>query len=239
MGMQRRHLVGLLGAAIASLVLAPGAFAANAEVGANGNAFTGGLSYTPPSVDVNHGDTVTWTNTDFLVPHTVTEDHGLFNLTGTYGATPSNPAGFGPGEKRSRVFTAGTFHYFCEVHPVEMHGVVAAAMQLTSRPVTKTRRVKRKHGRKGQKRKRKVRVKTNEITAVWSRTALPADQVFDVQRQMAGGQWQTVLDGVSRLAGVFDGGKGGTKSSFRARVRRSTDPSSASGYSPVATITVG
>jgi plastocyanin len=48
-----------------------------ASVNANGNAFTGGLSFTPFSVTVPVGGVVRWTNTDMLVPHTATEDHGL------------------------------------------------------------------------------------------------------------------------------------------------------------------
>jgi plastocyanin len=228
----------LLAAAIAVLAVAPAAQAANQNVDAAGNAFTGGLAFAPPATDVTVGDSVTWTNTDFLVPHTVTEDHGLFRLAGTFGP-PLTVGGFAPGEKVSRAFDAGTFHYFCEIHPVQMRAVVAAAMRLSSKPVTRTRVVKKKrgHGRKG-KRKRKIRVPGSEITAVWGTAALPADQVFDVQMQQGGG-WKTVRDGVTQLVGAFDGGKRGTMSSFRARVRRDTDPASSSDWSPVATITAG
>jgi plastocyanin len=230
----RRLSGGILGSALAVLVFSSPALAANTNVAAAGNAITGGLAFAPPAVDVNVGDTVTWTNTDFLVPHTVTEDHGLFNLGGTFGVPPIVPLGFGPGEKVSRAFDAGTFHYFCEVHPVQMHGVVAAAMRLSSQPATRIR-VKKKR-RHGKLRKRKVRVRFNQITAVWGTVQLPSGQVFDVQMKQ-GGDWKTVRDGVTGLSGRFDGRKSGTASSFRARVRRDTDPGSASDWSPVASIT--
>src|SRR5438270_13416906 len=101
-----------------------------ADVKAEGNAFTGGLKFDPPKVSVKVGQIVRWTNTDKFVPHTATEDHGLWDLAGTYGMTPANPAGFGPGETRTRVFEAGTEHYYCRVHPQPMHGVVPAPVAL-------------------------------------------------------------------------------------------------------------
>jgi plastocyanin len=114
----RRAIAGILaGAALAVPALAD---AATTEVGANGNVFTGGLSFTPARLTLSVGDTVRWRNTDNVVPHTATEDHGLWDLTGTYGATPANPAGFGPGETRERVFEAGTQAYYCRVHPTQI-----------------------------------------------------------------------------------------------------------------------
>jgi plastocyanin len=223
----------MFGAALAVLALAPAAQAANASVDAAGNAITGGLAFTPPAVDVNVGDTVTWTNTDFLVPHTVTEDHGLFVLSGTY-TVPLTAPGFGPGQKVARQFDAGTFHYFCEIHPVQMRATVAAAMRLSSKPATRTR--VKKTRRHGKLRKRKIRKRFNQITAVWGATQLPDGEVFDVQMKQ-GGDWKTVRDGVTGLSGLFDGGKSGTTSSFRARVRRDADPTSSSDWSPVAAIT--
>ena len=78
------------------------------EVAAEGDVFIpGSLAFNPAQVFVRVGQVVRWTNTDPVVPHTATEDHGLWNLTGTYGQTPVSPAGFGPGEQRSRQFEAG------------------------------------------------------------------------------------------------------------------------------------
>src|SRR5436309_11203637 len=99
----RSHATRAAAVAIGVLVAAApagGAAQPAATVKAEGNAFTGGLQFDPASVTVHVGDTVRWVNTDRIVPHTATEDHGLWDLDGTYGATPANPPGFGPGETR-------------------------------------------------------------------------------------------------------------------------------------------
>jgi plastocyanin len=189
-----------------------------AKVGANGNAFTGGLSFTPRDVTVRVGDIVRWTNTDFLVPHTATEDHGLWDLGGTYGGTSANPPGFGPGESVQREFSAGTFNYFCRVHPAEMKGSVSVPVDLSKRR------------RKGRRRFR--------VIAEWSEQQLPAGQVFDVQRRKNGGAWRTVRDGSRELRGRF-GGRRGQRLFFRARVREADHPAAASAYSPAARIKLG
>ena len=64
-----------------------------AKVNAEGNVtqLTGPLRFNPATVTVGVGDQVEWVNTDILVPHTATEDHGLWNLTGTYGMTRLTP----------------------------------------------------------------------------------------------------------------------------------------------------
>src|SRR2546423_11377751 len=96
------------------------------EVTANGNAIydQSNLAFRPASVSARVGPTVRWANTDVILPHTATEDHGLWDLAGNYGMTPVNPAGFGPGTTVQRVFEAGTHLYHCRVHPMQIHGVV-------------------------------------------------------------------------------------------------------------------
>src|SRR3954463_9732493 len=71
-----------------------------ADVKAEGNPFSGGLAFDPPNVAVKVGEIVRWTNTDQAVPHTATENHGLWDLAGTYGNEAIAPTGFGPGESR-------------------------------------------------------------------------------------------------------------------------------------------
>src|SRR3954471_18737538 len=138
----RRALAGIV---VAVALAAPAAaHAATREVGANGNVFTGGLSFTPARLTLAGGDTVRWRNTDNIVPHTATEDHGLWDLTGSYGSTPANPPGFGPGEIRERVFEAGTHAYFCRVHPTQMRGTIAVAPTLAVQRVRVRIRSKRK-----------------------------------------------------------------------------------------------
>jgi plastocyanin len=209
-----------------------------ARVNAEGNItqLTGPLRFNPATVSVAVGDQVEWVNTDILVPHTATEDHGLWNLGGTYGQTPFNPPGFGPGETRIRRFAAGSWSYFCEVHPAQMHGQVLVPDQLSSRLVR--RKKHRKGGSRGAAASRK-RSKRFQVVVVWATEPLPADQVFDVQARRGSGDWRTVADGSTDLRGAFPAGPAGTVWSFRSRVRASDQPDRASGYSPEATITVG
>ena len=197
----------VLGTALAGTATA--ARAATHEVAAAGNIATGGLAFVPAATTAAVGDTVRWTNTDFLVPHTATELHGLFDLTGTYGATPLNPPGFGPGDTRERVFEAGTFEYFCEVHPVDMRAVVAVAPKL---------KVKRVNGKK-------------RLRLTWASAAPAAGQVFDVER-FRKGTWKPVIEGTAKAGRTFPG-KHGT---FRVRLRAESDPLLASDFSPEARI---
>jgi plastocyanin len=70
------------------------------------------FSFSPGSVSVAVGDTVTWSNTG-QAPHTATADDGSFD-TGTVN----------PGGSASHRFTQpGTFSYVCTIHP-NMHGTV-------------------------------------------------------------------------------------------------------------------
>jgi LPXTG-motif cell wall-anchored protein len=64
------------------------------------------FTFSPKSVTIDAGDTVTWTNEDD-VEHSATAEDGSFD-TGT----------FGNGRSRSHTFdTAGTFQYICTPHP--------------------------------------------------------------------------------------------------------------------------
>jgi plastocyanin len=70
------------------------------------------FAFSPGSVTVKTGDTITWTNRD-SVPHTATASDGSFN-TGT----------LKQGASGSHTFTkAGTVAYICAIHP-NMHGTV-------------------------------------------------------------------------------------------------------------------
>ena len=70
------------------------------------------FAFSPSTVTVNEGDTVTWTNED-AAAHTATADDGSFD-TGT----------LRKGESGSATFTqAGSFSYFCTPHP-DMKGTV-------------------------------------------------------------------------------------------------------------------
>jgi plastocyanin len=64
-----------------------------------------GFAFSPQSVTVHVGDTVTWSNAD-LQSHTATADDGSWN-TGTIS---------GNGSKSVTLTTAGTFAYHCSIH---------------------------------------------------------------------------------------------------------------------------
>jgi plastocyanin len=88
------------------------------------------FGYSPATITVSVGATVTWTNTGTVI-HSVTADGGAFD------SSPSCPTGpcINPGSSFSHVFaTAGTFTYHCRVHS-NMHGTVivtAAAAPTTT-----------------------------------------------------------------------------------------------------------
>lgn len=73
--------------------------------GAN-EVFIQGMAFSPSSLTVTAGTTVTWTNKD-AIGHTVTSNTNLFKS-----GTLSNGGTF------SFTFaTAGTYSYFCSIHP--------------------------------------------------------------------------------------------------------------------------
>jgi plastocyanin len=77
------------------------------------------FGFSPATITVTAGTTVTWTNTGGVI-HSVTSDTGAFD------SSPSCPAGacINPGSSYSHVFaTAGTFAYHCRVHS-NMHGTI-------------------------------------------------------------------------------------------------------------------
>ena len=74
-----------------------------------------GSSFSPGTINVTVGTTVTWTNRDGIA-HTVTSDTGVFdsgtlNNNGVYSYTFN---------------TAGTFPYFCVLHPGMTGSVVVS-----------------------------------------------------------------------------------------------------------------
>lgn len=110
--MDVRRAVWLVAAAIALAVLwlVPStADAAGAGVSIKDFAFT------PSSVAVNVGGTVTWTNNDGGVSHSATANAGSFD-TGV----------FASGSRTVSLARAGTFGYHCSVHPF-MQGTVTVA----------------------------------------------------------------------------------------------------------------
>ena len=182
----------------------------DAEVDANGNAFEpGSLNFDPVEVTVPVGGVVRWTNTDYAVPHTATEDHNLWDLGGTYGIPGAQ--GFGPGESVERAFEAGTHHYYCEVHPEDMRGVVEVPPTLT------------------KKRRRRAK-------AVWSPAAPAEGLAFDVQRRRNGRKWRKLFEATTERQTTFELGEPGTRWDVRVRLRDAEDAQKATDWSPVVSI---
>ena len=72
--------------------------------------------YSPRSVSIDAGDTITWRNNG-VAQHSATANNGSFD-TGVFGA----------GASRSHTFSqAGTFSYFCTVHGQSQSGTVTVA----------------------------------------------------------------------------------------------------------------
>jgi plastocyanin len=81
------------------------------------------FSFSPSTVTVNVGDTVTWTNSD-QAPHTATANDGSFN-TGSISNGSSDSVTFD---------TAGTFPYHCTIHPTMSGTVVVQGATGTTPP---------------------------------------------------------------------------------------------------------
>lgn len=117
--MDRRRLVAALAAVVLATLLAAGsAMAADQDVAISG------FSYSPSTVTINVGDTVTWTNSDAQA-HTAT-------------GTGWNTGDLGNGDSGSITFAAaGSFDYICGIHPA-MRGTVAVRAAGGTTPPTDT-----------------------------------------------------------------------------------------------------
>jgi len=94
------------------------AVSASAVMAANRNVQIADFAFGRASVTVREGDTVTWSNSD-EAPHTATADDGSFD-TGV----------MDPGQSASVTFqNAGTYTYFCAIHPSMTAWVVVRAAE--------------------------------------------------------------------------------------------------------------
>ena len=97
-------LLGILGAAAALFAVAPRAPLADAAHSAGIQ--IDNFHYSPPTLVVAPGTTVTWTNEDDS-PHSVREKDGKFKS-----------AALDTDDKFSQTFSApGEYEYFCSIHP--------------------------------------------------------------------------------------------------------------------------
>lgn len=240
--MGRRRLVARSTAVVvAGLAAAPAALAADTPpmaITANGNAFTGGLSFAPATVSGKVGQVIRWTNTDVIAPHTVTENHGLFDLVGNnVNGTPVSPSGFGPGTSVQLELPAGTISYFCRVHPKEMRGVISVPTSLVLGPGYKVpaHRARTAAGRRHRAARRRAFQKT--LTITWASAAPVAGEAFDVEVRRGTGTWTPLATATTATSMRIKAGRRGTHTSVRSRLRRADDAARATGWSPDATVT--
>jgi LPXTG-motif cell wall-anchored protein len=85
---------------------------------ASGSVTIADFSFSPTSLTINQGDTVTWVNNG-PTPHSATATGGSFN-TGILKAGQSASHTFGQ---------AGTFSYYCQPHPYMKATIVVQAAQ--------------------------------------------------------------------------------------------------------------
>lgn len=84
------------------------------------------FQFTPGTITVAVGDSVTWMNNAASTSHTTTSDGALWN-SGT----------LSPGQSFSFTFaTAGTFTYHCNIHPQMLGSIVVQAASATATPTT-------------------------------------------------------------------------------------------------------
>ena len=99
-------LFAALGVTAALAVIAPGAPSADAGAGGSVAVKIDNFHYTPATLLVAPGTTVTWTNDDDS-PHSVRERDGKFKSSA-----------LDTDETFSQTFTApGDYEYFCSIHP--------------------------------------------------------------------------------------------------------------------------
>ena len=75
------------------------------------------VAFDPPEITITVGESVTWINKDFLIPHTATSGSpGEADMGSVF-----RSALLGTDDSFTHEFdTVGEFVYFCEVHPVMM-----------------------------------------------------------------------------------------------------------------------
>ena len=90
------------------------------------------ITFQPSNIEIDPGTTITWTNRDDRVAHTVTSGTaGDKGIPGVDEGRPNEPDGIFAGELDGAgstfAFTfdePGTYDYFCEIHPVMTATVV-------------------------------------------------------------------------------------------------------------------
>lgn len=194
---------------VAALVLLSATPATAASEVSIGDSF-----FSPDTISRRAGGSVHWARSSGSgLSHNVRENHLLFRS----GNITSGTIDF------TRIFSAGTFHFYCEQHGSPsggMDGLVKVKPRIAAAP-------------SGLK-----------FTVRWANAQSNTGEVFDVQYRVGSGPWKDWKKNTPAEKGVFGangkpvGAKDGTKYSFRARSQMAGDDTSASGWSPRTSFTV-
>lgn len=159
--------------------------------------------FEPANTKAVVGQTVEWTTAASATDtHNVREDRKIFY---------SGPA-FDTEFTYSRVFSAGTFHYFCERHGFRrggMDGTVKVPVELAGAP------------------------SGPDFTVKWAASATNTGTKFAVQYKIGSGAWKTWKSSTRALKATFGLAEAGKRYTFRAK---SMKGDAASKWSPVASI---
>jgi plastocyanin len=197
--------VRLIGAALIGLLLLSPveAGAVTKRVGVHDSFFD------PERTKVGVGDVVVWHNPGTQEAHNIRQDWTLFYS----GDTTTQ------GDFQAR-FSAGNFHYFCEIHESEgMKGRVKVPVKVSAGPVG------------------------TAFTVAWATSTSKTGSRFDIQYRVGTGDWRDWHKNTTTRKGTFGGGGSpatavpGTRYRFRARSQKGTNNRAVSGWSPVAAFT--
>ncbi len=199
-GKVMRRAVGV--AAVASFLLAvPGVAATTRHVRVLDS------RYDPASTSIRVGDTIHWMSNDTAEDHNVREDNRIFRS-----------GGLSFNIDYDRVFSAGTFRYFCESHVFAgMKGVVKVPVSALAGP------------------------SGAPFTVTWATSASNTGSKWDVQYRVGSSEWKTWKSGTTARSAVFGADSApvravnGKTYSFRARSKTSA---ARSDWSPIKKFTV-
>lgn len=194
--MRKLVLLGVLVALGAALF--PAAHAAPLSVSARDNAFE------PAHTKARIGQEVVWTNAASAQDaHNVREDRKIFYS----GFAGSIELSF------SRVFSAGTFHYFCERHGFRgggMDGTVKVPVKLLAAPTGPN------------------------FTVAWATSASNTGSKYRIHYRIGSGKWKTWKSATSALRATFKSAIADKRYTFRAK---SLKGDAASKWSPGVSVT--
>jgi plastocyanin len=183
-GTARTLVTGVLACLIGAVPAAAGT--ANVDVADS--------AFSPDAIGNQVGDAVLWSSDGTIFQHNVREDGQLFRS----GAPTSMPFDF------TVVFSAGTFHYYCEIHGSPdggMDGLVRIPVAIARAPAGLP------------------------FTVVWATEASETGDSYEVQFRVGSGDWRRWRRNTTVLNGVFGRNRApvrvrdGVRYSFRARSR--------------------